>query len=35
MRIARIETIRVAEHPQIIWVQVHTDTGLIGLGETL
>ena len=34
MKIARIETIRVAEHPQIIWVQVYTDTGLIGLGET-
>ncbi len=34
MKIARIETIRVAEQPQIIWVQVYTDTGLVGLGET-
>ena len=34
MKIARIETIRVAEQPQVIWVQVHTDTGLVGLGET-
>lgn len=34
MRIVRIETIRVAEQPQIIWVQIHTDTGLVGLGET-
>jgi L-alanine-DL-glutamate epimerase-like enolase superfamily enzyme len=34
MRITRIETIRLAEHPRLLWVQVHTDTGLIGLGET-
>lgn len=34
MKISRIETIRVGEFPQIIWVQVHTDTGLVGLGET-
>ena len=32
MKIAKIETIRVAEQPQIIWVQVYTDTGLVGLG---
>lgn len=29
----RIETIRVPEHPNTIWVQVHAG-GLIGLGET-
>ncbi len=34
MKITKIETIRVAEQTQVIWVQVHTDTGLIGLGET-
>ena len=34
MRITHIETLRVAEQPQIIWVQIHTDTGLVGLGET-
>jgi L-alanine-DL-glutamate epimerase-like enolase superfamily enzyme len=34
MRITRIETIQLREHPQLLWVQVHTDTGLVGLGET-
>ncbi|MEX0760836.1 MAG: mandelate racemase/muconate lactonizing enzyme family protein [Dehalococcoidia bacterium] len=34
MKISQIETIRVEEFPQIIWVQVYTDTGLVGLGET-
>ena len=34
MRITHIETLRLAEQPQIIWVQIHTDTGLVGLGET-
>ena len=34
MKITHIETVRVAERPDIIWVQVHTDTGLVGLGET-
>ena len=34
MKITQIETIRVAEHPMIIWVQVHTDEGIVGLGET-
>ena len=34
MKITKIETIRVKEQPQIIWVQIHTDTGLVGLGET-
>ena len=33
-RIERIETIRLAEHPRTLWVQVHTDDGLVGLGET-
>jgi galactonate dehydratase len=34
MKITRIETIRVAEFPHVLWVQVYTDTGLVGLGET-
>ena len=34
MKIARIETISLAEFPNVIWVQVHTDAGHVGLGET-
>ncbi|MCS5642747.1 MAG: mandelate racemase/muconate lactonizing enzyme family protein [Dehalococcoidia bacterium] len=34
MIISQIETIRVAQFPDLIFVQVHTDTGLTGLGET-
>ncbi|MBI2503877.1 MAG: mandelate racemase/muconate lactonizing enzyme family protein, partial [Candidatus Latescibacteria bacterium] len=34
MKITQIETIRVKEQPHNIWVQVYTDTGFIGLGET-
>lgn len=34
MRITRIETIRIEERPNLLWVRVHTDEGLIGLGET-
>ena len=34
MKINEIETIRVAEFPNIIWIQVGTDSGLVGLGET-
>lgn len=34
MRIRSIETIRLAEHRHVIWVQVHTDAGITGLGET-
>ena len=34
MKITRLETIRIAEFPQLLWVQIHTDEGLVGLGET-
>ena len=34
MRITQIETIRLTEHRHVLWVQVHTDAGLTGLGET-
>jgi L-alanine-DL-glutamate epimerase-like enolase superfamily enzyme len=29
-----VRTIRVGEHPNLIWVEVETDEGLTGLGET-
>ena len=34
MKITAIETIRLDEFPNLLWVQVHTDEGPIGLGET-
>ncbi len=34
MKITQIETIRVGQFPDLIFVQVHTDGGIIGLGET-
>jgi galactonate dehydratase len=34
MKITAIETSRIAEHPNLIWVRIHTDEGLTGLGET-
>jgi galactonate dehydratase len=34
MKITALETVQLKELPNIIWVQLHTDAGLIGLGET-
>ncbi|WP_212523353.1 mandelate racemase/muconate lactonizing enzyme family protein [Actibacterium sp. MT2.3-13A] len=34
MKITAIETIRIAERPNLLWLQVHTDEGVTGLGET-
>ncbi len=34
MKITAIETIRLGEFPNLLWLHVHTDQGLIGLGET-
>jgi len=34
MKIAAIETLRLDEFPNLLWVQVHSDDGLVGLGET-
>ncbi len=34
MRIAKVETIRHAALPNLLWVQLYSDDGLIGLGET-
>ena len=34
MQITQLETIRLGEFPNILWVRLHTDEGLVGLGET-
>ena len=34
MKITAIETINLEEFPNVLWVHVHTDEGIIGLGET-
>jgi galactonate dehydratase len=34
MKITSLETLRVAEFGNVLWVRVHTDEGIIGLGET-
>lgn len=34
MRITSIETLRPEQFPNLLWVLVHTDEGLTGLGET-
>lgn len=34
MRVIRIETVRHTALPHVLWVQVHSEDGLVGLGET-
>src|SRR3954467_1291416 len=34
VKITSIETLRAQEFSNVIWVRVHTDKGMIGLGET-
>ncbi len=34
MKITKLETIRLKEFPNLIWVRVHGEDGLYGLGET-
>jgi galactonate dehydratase len=34
LRIRALETIRLGEFPNVLWVRVHTDSGPVGLGET-
>jgi galactonate dehydratase len=34
MRITRVETLQTPTYPNLLWLQLHTDEGLIGLGET-
>ena len=35
MKITAIESLQWAEFPRLLVVRVHTDTGLVGLGETV
>ena len=34
MKVSQIETLRLEEFPNVLFVLVHTDEGLVGLGET-
>jgi galactonate dehydratase len=34
MKITAIESVRIEESPNLLWILVHTDEGLTGLGET-
>ena len=34
MKVTALETIRLEDFPNLLWVQVETDEGLVGLGET-
>ncbi len=34
MKVVQVDTLRLDEFPNILFVQVHTDEGLTGLGET-
>ncbi|MSP47954.1 MAG: mandelate racemase/muconate lactonizing enzyme family protein [Alphaproteobacteria bacterium] len=34
MKITALETIQLGEFPNLMWLRVHTDQGLVGLGET-
>jgi galactonate dehydratase len=34
MHITTIETLQIPELPRTLWIRIHTDEGLIGLGET-
>jgi L-alanine-DL-glutamate epimerase-like enolase superfamily enzyme len=34
VKITRLETLRLDEYPNILWLHLHTDEGLVGLGET-
>jgi galactonate dehydratase len=34
MKVTAIETIQLADFPNLLWVHVHTDEGITGLGET-
>lgn len=34
MKITRLETIQLDEFPNLLWLQLYTDEGIVGLGET-
>ena len=31
MKISKVETLRLGEFPNLVWVRIHTDAGIIGL----
>lgn len=35
MKVTAVETVRMPDHPELIWVLVETDEGLVGTGETM
>ena len=34
MEITQLETLRLGEFPNLVWVRVHTDQGVVGVGVT-
>ena len=34
LKVTGVETLRLGEYPNLLWVRVHTDAGISGLGET-
>ncbi len=34
MKITAVETLRLGAHANLLWMRVHTDAGIVGLGET-
>ncbi len=34
MKIVAVETLRIAERPNLVWVRLRTDEGITGLGES-
>jgi L-alanine-DL-glutamate epimerase-like enolase superfamily enzyme len=34
MKVTAVDTIQVAAFHNLVWVEIHTDEGLVGLGET-
>jgi len=34
VHITRVDTLRLRAFPNILWVEIHTDAGVVGLGET-
>ena len=34
MKITKLENLRIQERPNLLWIQVHNNEGIVGLGET-
>jgi L-alanine-DL-glutamate epimerase-like enolase superfamily enzyme len=34
VKVSAVETVQLGEFPNVLWLRVHTDVGLVGLGET-